>query len=159
VETESLLDHVEKIASKLGISRDTLYRVYCKDEDVPDNVLEKLLKFENELSKTCEDIDNVMRDFCNRLIVKEKEERKLELETVIKITVYVGGEEKTINIVLRDRKMIVETDIEKVCKEPSDIILGETSIYFRCGGEWVALLHNLKGDEKNRILRVLGRAS
>jgi len=149
-----LVETIEKIASRLGIDREVLQKVYCRDEDVPDHVLEKLLKFENELSRMGKDIDEVMTRFCKTVKIKEKE--KLEIETVVKIPVYVGGEEKNINIIIRDRKLLVESDIEKVCREPTDIILGETSIYLKCGGEWITLLHGLRGEEKTRIRKILG---
>ncbi len=147
-----LVEIVERVASKLGIDRETLQRVYCRDEDVPDQVLERLLKFENELSKLGKDIDSLMARFCETA----KAEEKLEVETVLKIPVYVGGEEKNLNIIIKKGKILVESNIEKVCKEPSDIILGETSIYLKCSGEWIVLLHGLRGEEKVRIRKILG---
>ncbi|NPA69184.1 MAG: hypothetical protein GXO26_00075 [Crenarchaeota archaeon] len=148
-----LLEIIEKVASRLGIDRETLHKVYCRDEDVPDHVLERLLKFENEISKMGKDIDSLMTRFCESTRIEEKE--KLEIETVVKIPVYVGGEEKNLNIVVKGRRIIVESDIEKVCKEPTDIILGETSIYLKCSGEWIVLLHGLRGEERNKIRRIL----
>ncbi len=151
----SLVSDIEKIASRLGIERNTLYKVYCRDEDVPSTTLEKLLKFENELSKMGEDIDSMMREFCEKLSTSEEE--KLEAETVIRIPVYVQGEERNINIVIRGGKAIIESNIENVCREPSDIVLGETSLYLKCSSGWIALLHGLRGEQKNKILRILSR--
>ena len=153
---------VKNVARKYGITDEVLVKVYCRDEEVSDEVLDKLLKFENEIAERGIDVDEIMSQYCRDKVEIEKEDvekSKLieveKVETVLKIPIFKMGEEKILNIVIKNGKISLEGNIEDICKDPNDIVIGKTTIYIKCGNTWKSLLHNLKEDEVIKIEKIV----
>ncbi len=146
---------VENIAKKLGIDIETIVKTYCYEEDLDnrDENVKLLLRFENEIAERGLDVDEVMAHYCEK--IREIEKKEKVVETVISIPVYKLGEEKKINLVIRNGKISVESDIENVCKEPSEVLIGKTTIYLKCGNNWISFLHGLKEEQVIKIEKLV----
>ncbi len=158
-------EEVEKLCRKLGIPLDVVYRVYCKNEPIPEKVEDKLLQLENELASKFEiDVDELFSNMCSLLGSEAEVETKnsgakletarpeLRIERVFEFNVYSGGSAWPMRIIVDRSRTIVETKLENVCQEPDDIVIGETTIYLKCGGQWICLVHDMS-IEKVRLLR------
>jgi len=160
-------EEIEKLCKRLGVPLDIVYRVYCMNEPIPEKIEDKLLQLENELADRFDvDVDELFSSLCPVLkaelgIQEEKAEAKPRLEVarpeyriekVFEFNVYSGGSAWPMRIIVDKSRIVVETKLENVCKEPDDVVVGETTIYLKCGGQWICLVHDMT-SEKVRMLR------
>ncbi len=155
-----LVSKIERLCKLLGIPLDTVVKVYCQGAEVPEEIEDKLLELENRISEELgvSNVNQVFKIVCR--CVKDKisvEIEKKEAEQVIRIPVFVQGEQHYINIVLSGKDIRVESDIEGICPDPSDILLGYATLYVKCNGTWLNFVHRLAPEVVDRLRKMLRR--
>ncbi len=151
----TLASKIEKICSELGLPLDVVLKVYCEGEEAAEEFQDKLVRLESIVAERLgvEKMNMAFRALCERYRGSTKE----FTEHVIKVPVFLEGEQRYVNMVISDGKIRIDSDMENLCREPDDVLVGWVSLYVRCGSNWVALVHRLSPDVVVRLRKVISR--
>ncbi len=146
-----VLKIVRRALRKVKLSMAYVVDVYCRDAKPSEEMIDRLVAFENEISRSGLDIDDVVEAICRDY------SPHTETSSEVKIRVVYGGDVREISIrASRSGVEVVDDGGVGICREPEDVIVGSVTVYFKCGREWVRLqhVHDLESVEKIRsVLR------
>jgi len=154
-----VVSRLEKICEALDIPVEVLVKVYCEGAEAPSELEDKLLKLESKIAEElgADKVELAFKIFC-RAVSRELEAKRVEkreVERVVKVPVFVQGEQHYIDLVFSNGKVRLESDIEGLCREPTDLLIGWTTIYVKCGSEWQTLVHRLPPETVMRLRKML----
>ena len=142
-----VLKIVKRALKKARLSMAYIVDVYCRDVKPSEEMIDRLVAFENEISMSGIDIDDVVEAICRDY------SSRTETSNEVEIHVIYGGDVRKIRIrASRSGVEVVDDGGVGICREPEDVIVGSVTVYFKCGREWVKLqhVHNVETIEKIR---------
>lgn len=136
---------IEQLIKKFKISKEVFYRVYCRGERPSREIEDMFLRFEEYVvSELNLNLRSLVESYCSEL------RREFEVEIEVTIPILHQGECRELKIVKSSNEIkIINSKELDVCEKPNDVILGDTTIYIRCGDKWIHYIHDIR--DRNQL--------